>query len=38
VQSADEASNELRAIRSGDPAFVLLPRHGEQQFLELRKE
>lgn len=38
VHSAGEASRELRAIKSGEPAFLLLWRQGVQQFVELRRE
>jgi serine protease Do len=38
VHSAGEASRDLQAIPSGQPAFVLLSRQGVQQFIELRKE
>jgi serine protease Do len=38
VQSADDATTTLRAMRSGEPAFVLLSRNGTRQFVELRKE
>jgi serine protease Do len=38
VDSAQEASRELRAIKSGEPAFLLLLRQGVQQFVELRRE
>jgi serine protease Do len=38
VHSAREASRELRAVTSGEPAFLLLWRQGVQQFVELRKE
>ncbi len=37
VRSAAEAARELRAIGSGQPAFLLLSRQGTQQFIELRK-
>ncbi|HUK35224.1 MAG TPA: PDZ domain-containing protein, partial [Vicinamibacterales bacterium] len=38
VRSAQEASRELRSIKSGEPAFLLLWRGGVQQFVELRRE
>jgi S1-C subfamily serine protease len=38
VRSAREASRELRSIKPGDPAFLLLWRQGVQQFVELRRE
>jgi Do/DeqQ family serine protease len=38
IRSAREASRELRAIKSGEPAFLLLWRQGVQQFVELRRE
>jgi len=37
VRSAAEAARELRAIGSGQPAFLLLSRQGTQLFIELRK-
>jgi serine protease Do len=38
VQSASDAARELRAVKSGEPAFLLLWRQGGQQFVELRRE
>jgi serine protease Do len=38
VHSASEASRELRAVASGQPAFMLLWSQGVQQFVELRRE
>jgi serine protease Do len=38
VQSASDAARELRAVTSGEPAFLLLWRQGGQQFVELRRE
>jgi serine protease Do len=38
VHSRREAARELRAIGSGQPAFLLLWRQGARQFVELRKE
>jgi len=38
VRSAAEAARALRAIKSGDAAFLLLSRNGVQQFVEIRKE
>jgi serine protease Do len=38
VRSAAEAVSALRKITSGQPAFLLISRHGTQQFVELRRE
>jgi len=38
VHSAREATRDLAAVKSGEPAFLLLWRQGVQQFVELRKE
>jgi serine protease Do len=38
VNSAADASRALRAIKSGDAAFLLLSRNGVQEFVEVRKE
>jgi hypothetical protein len=38
VHSAREATRALGAITPGQPAFLLLSRHGVQLFVELKKE
>jgi serine protease Do len=38
VRTAREASAELRAVKSGEPAFLLVWRQGVQQFVELRRD
>jgi serine protease Do len=38
VHSAREATRALGAIKSGQPAFLLLSREGVQLFIELKKE
>lgn len=38
VRSAREAADALRQIASGKAAFLLISRHGVQQFVELRKD
>ncbi len=38
VRSAREAADALRQIQAGKPAFLLLSRHGAEQFVEVRKE
>jgi serine protease Do len=38
VHSAQEAIAELRAVKSGQPAFLMVLREGVRMFVELRKE
>jgi serine protease Do len=38
VRSAADAVNALRKITSGQPAFLLISRHGTQMFVEMRRE
>jgi serine protease Do len=38
VHSAQDASRELRSIKAGEPAFLLLSRAGVQEFVELHRE
>jgi serine protease Do len=38
VHSAAEAVSALRKIKSGQPAFLLISRHGTQVFVEMRRE
>jgi serine protease Do len=38
VHSARDAARELDRVKPGQPAFVLLSRHGNRVFVEMRKE
>ncbi len=38
VHSAQDASRDLRAVKAGEPAFLLLMRGGVRQFVELHRE
>jgi serine protease Do len=38
VHSADDASNLLRRMATGQPVFLLLSRRGNQVFIEMRRE